>query len=50
MYYPSGGMSDCDGDFDTVKEIQEYIKTQEYKCDYYEVIDLETGEEINLGL
>ncbi len=47
-YYPGGGWSDCAGSFDTLDEIREHLKNQDYKCDHEEVIDLETGKEIEL--
>ena len=48
MYYPSGGWGDCDGSFDTVDEARDYLKTEECEFNYCYIIDLETGEEIDL--
>lgn len=47
-YYPSGGWSDFDGSFDSIDEIVEYLKEQDYKCDCKEIIDLETGDDVYL--
>ena len=38
-YYPSGGMNDFSGSFDTVEEARAAVKT-----DYYQIVDKHTLE------
>ncbi len=63
-YYPQGGWDDHDGSFDTINEARELIKIEprrrsdgvlyliyiidERAFDWYQLIDLNTGKEINL--
>lgn len=44
-YYPSGGMGDCRGDFETIEEAMQYATDNELNClDNCDVIDSQTGE------
>lgn len=55
-YYPSGGMQDFVGSFDTVEEAREYVKDpktyaelmgltdRHYSQEYYDIVDSTTGE------
>ena len=36
IYYPSGGMDDFKGDFDTIEEAQSFIEEKVDKDKYYE--------------
>lgn len=55
-YYPSGGLEDVINEFDTVEEVKEMfilnnkeIKHIERDCDFYEILDLQEGLEININ-
>jgi hypothetical protein len=43
-YYPSGGMDDLRGDFDSLAEVREFMALGEY--DYYHVVDRDTWERV----
>ena len=47
-YYPSGGWSDFDKDFDTVDEAKSHIVQN--REDWYEIVDSTTGEIVNCSL
>ena len=76
-YYPSGGLSDIQGRYDTLDEIKVYLESiystntllREFKStrngvkfiktveevhirgpDYWEVLDLDTGDEVNYAV
>lgn len=40
IYYPSGGMSDFKGDFDTIEEAQTFIKEEVDKENYHKTAEL----------
>ena len=40
-YYPSGGMNDSSGSFDSIEECKEHIKKQEYS--YNQIYDRVEG-------
>ena len=42
QYYPSGGMSDIEGSFDTLQEALDFIKV--HWRDFNEVVDRDTWE------
>jgi hypothetical protein len=45
-YYPSGGMNDFVGDFDTLDELKIAAKNKDVKYyDYIKYLDTETGEQ-----
>lgn len=44
FYYPEGGWKDFRGSFDTKKEAHIFMKTDEYQLDYYNLVDIQTGE------
>jgi len=39
--YPSGGMNDFKGDFDSIEEGIRFVREQELKSDNYEILDTE---------
>jgi len=39
--YPSGGMSDFKGDFDSIEEAIRFVREQKLKSDNYEILDTE---------
>lgn len=45
-YYPSGGMGDYLGDFNSLEDIEEYKIKQEPFYDNYEIVKYETMEEV----
>lgn len=47
MYYPSGGMSDAIGSYDTVQEAVDALRESMY-TDYREIFDVETFKVIDL--
>lgn len=50
-FYPSGGWSDFHGSFDTLDEaVAAWVALhQERLLDYYQIVDLHTGEEIEVS-
>lgn len=45
--YPSGGLGDITGNFDSIEEAKEFIK--EDRLEYNEIIDRDTWEEIEIN-
>lgn len=43
-YYPSGGLHDLIDSTDSLEFCELTVQGQEYKCEYYQVLDIETGE------
>lgn len=48
-YYPAGGWDDFKGDFDTTVEAIQALAAMEYRGDWWQIIDRDTKEEINLS-
>jgi hypothetical protein len=44
QYYPSGGLGDIRGSFDTLEEAKEYAV--KHRHDYNDVVDRDTWEEV----
>jgi hypothetical protein len=43
-YYPSGGEGDFCGDFDSIQEAISAWKNQQFRREFCEILDTETGE------
>jgi hypothetical protein len=48
QYYPSGGLSDVHGEYDTLKEAVQAVES--LPRDYWQVLDMQTGEVADNGL
>ena len=44
IYYPSGGWSDFEGAFDTLKDA--VLCARACRCDWWHIVDIETGQKI----
>ena len=45
-YYPTGGMNDFCGSFDTIEEAEECAKKSRLRIDWYHIYDCVTGEKM----
>ena len=43
-YYPTGGWGDFDSDHDTLEEAREVAKVLKKRCEWIQIVDLETRE------
>ena len=46
IYYPGGGWSDFAGTFDTIEEALAKVKNPNDEYEWYEIIDLFSGEDV----
>jgi hypothetical protein len=47
-YYPAGGMSDLKESFDTLIEVEEYLKEHMNRYDFYDIYDRINGVSVSI--